>query len=592
MPRADSGLMQPAALRAGVHAAGRADGRVRPYGPLAVSLVLHLIALLFIAPWLVMRSVPAPQIEVEVMFEPATPESPAARPERAVRVAAQSRPAPAPQPRVQPVKPPVPVAAPKEPPKPAPTPAAQPGQGLSGRAALAAREAAGLSAPRNAVAPSPVAPRHAGEDALQRGSQAAQPVLRAPSLGSAPQPSARSAAVPSQPGENRTDGPLTIAGPAAQSQAANPEFRQAARQGGQSGIRGGSRALDDGLSRQAGNPDQQALVAARAVPRSAPGAGNSGGAQLPALAAPPVSLGTGQGRVAASESLTPGAVRLASAGVGQAPMGASRSPAATGSGRGTGPSGSSRSVGPAERGSGFMQAGAPAATGSGAALAGGGSGASVTGEGRAQQLAGSGGGVREAATPLLNAAGASTSARLDSDSGTGQLSGRADSAAPAQPVRETRLAALQTEQANGEARVIEERFNAPALKVNSPRSICELPLMFAGFDRKPIPKGLDSINATAASLPDETPPRHHPNNQLPRYPFQALGSRAEGRVVVRAEVQADGQVGQSWIKETSGAQTLDLAALDTVRGWRFHPGQRHGMAVAMWLDVPIEYKLP
>ena len=273
-------------------------------------------------------------------------------------------------------------------------------------------------------------------------------------------------------------------------------------------------------------------------------------------------------------------------------MGASRSPAATGSGRGTGPSGSSRSVGPAERGSGFMQAGAPAATGSGAALAGGGSGASVTGEGRAQQLAGSGGGVREAATPLLNAAGASTPARLDSDSGTGQLSGRADSAAPAQPVRETRLAALQTEQANGEARVIEERFNAPALKVNSPRSICELPLMFAGFDRKPIPKGLDSINATAASLPDETPPRHHPNNQLPRYPFQALGSRAEGRVVVRAEVQADGQVGQSWIKETSGAQTLDLAALDTVRGWRFHPGQRHGMAVAMWLDVPIEYKLP
>ncbi|MFN3715214.1 MAG: TonB family protein [Thiobacillus sp.] len=564
---------------------------MQAYGPLAISLVLHLIALFFIAPWLVMRSVPVPQIEVEVMLEPATPEPPVARPERAVRVAAQGRPAPDPQRREQPVTPPLPVAAPKEPPKPSATPAIEAGQGLSGRAALAAREAAGLSAPRNAAAPAPVEPRHAGENDLQRGGRAAQPVLRAPSLGRAPQPSARSAAAPSRPGENRADGPLALAGPAAQSQAAEPEFRQAASLGGQSGIRGGSRALDDGLSRQPGSPDQQALVAERAVPRSAPGAG-SGGAQPPALAAPPVSLGAGQGRVAAAESLTPAAVRLASAGVGQAPMGASRTPAATGSGRGAEPSGASRSVGPAERGSGFMQAGAAEAAGSGAALAGGGPGASFSGEGRAPQLAGSGGSVREGATPLLAAAGSNAGVRLDADSGTGQLSGRADSAAPAQPMRETRLAALQTEQANGEARVIEERFNAPALKVNSPRSICELPLMFAGFDRKPIPKGLDSINATAASLPDETPPRHHPGNQLPRYPFQALGSRAEGRVVVRAEIQPDGQVGQIWIKHSSGAQTLDLAALDTVRGWRFHPGQRHGMAVAMWLDVPIEYKLP
>lgn len=579
-------------LRPDQAGSARADGRVQPYGPLAVSLVLHLIALLFIAPWLVMRSVPAPPVEVEVMLEPATPEPRAARPERAVRASAQSRPAAVTPTRVKPVKPPLPVAAPKEAPKPSPTPAARPGSGLSGRAALAAREAAGLSAPRNAVAPAPVAPRLAGDDTLQRATQAARPALRAPSLGSTPQPSARSVAVPSRPGENRSDGPLTIAGPAAQSQAAEPEFRQAARQGGQSGIRGGSRALDDGLSRQAGSPGQQALVAARAVPRSVPGTAASGGAQQPALAAPPVSLGTGKGRVAAAESLTPGAARLASAGVGQAPMGASRTPAATGSGRGTGPGGVSRSAGPAERGSGFMQAGAPAAAGSGAALAGGGPGASVAGEGRAQQLAGSGGGVRESATPLLSAADTNVAARLDQESGTAQLSGRADSAAPAQPVREARLAALQTEQASGEARVIEERFNAPALKVNSPRSICELPLMLAGFDRKPIPQGLDSINATAASLPDETPPRHHPGNQLPRYPFQALGSRAEGRVVVRAEVQADGRVGQSWIKQSSGAQTLDLAALDTVRGWRFHPGQRHGMAVAMWLDVPIEYKLP
>ncbi|HEX5673808.1 MAG TPA: hypothetical protein VFX83_00440, partial [Azonexus sp.] len=52
----------------------------RDGAPLAISLVLHVLALLLIAPWLVMRSIPAPQIEVEVLLEPDTPEPPSSRP--------------------------------------------------------------------------------------------------------------------------------------------------------------------------------------------------------------------------------------------------------------------------------------------------------------------------------------------------------------------------------------------------------------------------------------------------------------------------------------------------------------------------------
>jgi len=567
----------------------------RDGAPLVLSLVLHLVALILIAPWLVMRSIPAPQVEVEVMLEPDRPEPPRSRPDRAVRLAAKPRQAhPAAHPRPQPVKPPLPVAQPKELPKPAPTPAAQPGQGMSGRAALAAREAAGLSAPRAVAAPRTIEPKSAGDSALQTGSAAASPTVpRAPSLGSTPQPASRAMALAARPGESRSDGPVTLEGPASLAQSAQPEFRQAARQGGQISMRGGSRALDDGLARQQGSPEQTALVAARAVPQATLGSGASRGGQPPALAAPPVAAGAGQGRVAAVESSRPGVAQLAASGAGQAQTGSARAPSASGQGSGSAASGSSRSAGPAERGNGWMQAGAPeSTTGSGAGIAGGGSGASVSGEGRAQQLAGSGGGAREGATPLMSASGEGRTTRLGNDNGEGQLSGRADTAAATQPAREAHVAALQNQLAAGEARVIEERFSAPALKVNSPRSICELPLMFAGFDRKPIPKGLDSINATAASLPDETPPRHRPDNQLPRYPLQALASRAEGRVVVRAEIQPDGGVGQTWIKQTSGAQALDQAALETVRSWRFYPAQRHGMAVAMWLDVPIEYKLP
>ncbi|MBN8760470.1 MAG: hypothetical protein BGO61_12795 [Thiobacillus sp. 65-69] len=566
----------------------RADAQVRPYAPLAISLALHGAALFLIAPWLVMRSIPAPPVEVEVMIEQVPPEPSRRQPRQTAQVASAVRPQTVAQAQPRPVPPPVP--RPQAAPRPVPAPAPQPGQGLSGRAALAAREAPGVSV--SAAAPS-AAPRSQGAAALQAAGQVrpGPAQTRAPSPGSTPQPSARSLAASAPPGEDRQDGPLTLAGPAAQVQAADPEFRQAARQGGQTGMRGGSRAPDDGLARPAGSPDQTALLAARAVPPPGQGSPGTPGGQPPALAVPPTPSGAGQGRVAAAERPASDAGRLAAADPGTG--GAVRQTAVAGTAeRGGDGRGVARSAGPAERSSGVMQAGAPEAVGAGAAVAGGGAGASAAGEGRALQRVTGSGGVREATRPLASAAGERGSARAVPDLDAGHPSGRADGATAAQPARETRPAALQTQVAHGEARVVEERFSAPALKVDSPRSICELPLMFAGFDRKPIPKGLDSINATAASLPDETPPRHHPGNQLPRYPFQALVSRAEGRVVVRAEIQPDGQVGQTWVKQTSGAAALDQAALETVRGWRFYPAQRHGMAVAMWLDVPIEYKVP
>jgi len=240
-----------------------------------------------------------------------------------------------------------------------------------------------------------------------------------------------------------------------------------------------------------------------------------------------------------------------------------------------------------------MAAATQAEPGTGTALAGGGPGASEAGQGRSQVRAGSGSAAREAASPLLAAAGsAAAAASAGADSSAGQLSGRAETVALAQSAGEARVATMQIQKPSGQARVIEERFSASTLKVASPQSICSLPLMFAGLDRKPIPKGLDSINATAARLQDETPPRHLPTNQSPRYPLAGIASRAQGRVLVRAEIRPDGTIGKRWIKQSSGLQVLDLAALETVNGWRFYPAQRHGLAVAVWIDVPIEYKLP
>ncbi len=568
----------------------------RDGAPLAISLALHVAAALLIAPWLVVRTIPAPQVEVEVMLESQTPEPPQRRPERAVRVRNAAR---LPQPVIRPLASTTPqprvaetLPVPVDPAPPRVAPAPQPGQGQTGRSAPAPRETAGLSAPQGSVSRAATTMASSGPTALARGSADAGSVApRAPSLGSTPQPSARPMLLAARAGEDRDDGPLALEGPVSQVQSLQPEFRHAARTGGQESLRGGGRSPEEGLARQSGLPAQTALAAARAVPRSIPGAaGGSGGVAIPSVAAPRPSAAAAAAReTAGGGTAALAAAPLAGTGGGSA---AASAPPLPGGGRASAGLGSGgRSVSPGETATGLAAApNAPAGTGS--AAAGTGPGAATSGEGRAQQLTGRGSPPREAGGPRLVASGGEAAASAAGGSARhAELSARSESAAAVQPLREARTEALQTHQPTGEARVIEERFTAPALKVASPRSVCELPLLFAGFDRKPIPKGLDTINA-AEPMPGETPPRHHPGNQAPRYPLQALGMRAEGRALVRAEVQEDGTVGQIWIKQTSGFQALDLAALETVRGWRFHPAQRHGMVVTMWMDVPIEYKLP
>jgi len=279
------------------------------------------------------------------------------------------------------------------------------------------------------------------------------------------------------------------------------------------------------------------------------------------------------GRSALPTSLTPSGGGLSTAGQGL---------------------GRSGTVPPGERGAGLVAAANPGMAGTipgatGSAAEGVGPGSGERGESRATLLAGTGLAGRDSGS--LQKASGSGSADAVVDGGQGHLSSSPETVTRAEALREDRVVAMQAQQPSGQAKVVEERFSAVAMKVDSPRSVCELPLMFAGFDRKPIPKGLDTINATEPMV-GEIPPRHHPSNLAPNYPMPALLQRAEGRVLVRAEIRPDGRVGKLWIKQPSGFPSLDHAAIETVRAWRFYPAQRHGMAVAMWMDVPIEYKVP
>ena len=58
-----------------------------------------------------------------------------------------------------------------------------------------------------------------------------------------------------------------------------------------------------------------------------------------------------------------------------------------------------------------------------------------------------------------------------------------------------------------------------------------------------------------------------------------------------AGIAADGQPQKAELKQSSGFERLDQAALTTVMKWRYVPGKRGGVAEDMWFNVPINFVL-
>ncbi len=82
------------------------------------------------------------------------------------------------------------------------------------------------------------------------------------------------------------------------------------------------------------------------------------------------------------------------------------------------------------------------------------------------------------------------------------------------------------------------------------------------------------------------------NNPPPIYPALARRREQQGTVTVRVLVDADGSVERAEVAESSGFDTLDDAALETVRSrWRFVPARHDGQSVESWVLVPIRFTL-
>jgi protein TonB len=77
----------------------------------------------------------------------------------------------------------------------------------------------------------------------------------------------------------------------------------------------------------------------------------------------------------------------------------------------------------------------------------------------------------------------------------------------------------------------------------------------------------------------------------PPYPRRALSQHQEGVVLLRALIDAQGAARVIKLHATSGYPLLDKAALEAVETWQFMPETVNGRPVAVWVEVPVRFKI-
>lgn len=91
-----------------------------------------------------------------------------------------------------------------------------------------------------------------------------------------------------------------------------------------------------------------------------------------------------------------------------------------------------------------------------------------------------------------------------------------------------------------------------------------------------------------------TPPRSdaaHLNNPPPPYPPLSRRLHEEGRVVLDVYILADGRVGETRLRRSSGHPRLDEVALEAVRRWRYVPARRGDEPIPFWYVQPVDFRL-
>lgn len=108
------------------------------------------------------------------------------------------------------------------------------------------------------------------------------------------------------------------------------------------------------------------------------------------------------------------------------------------------------------------------------------------------------------------------------------------------------------------------------------------------------PPGKDTARNETPMPPAVSAPRFdaaYLNNPSPAYPPLSRRLGEEGRVLLRALVDADGRTREVQVEVSSGHARLDRAAQEAVARWRFVPARRGDEPTHAWVRVPISFML-
>jgi periplasmic protein TonB len=77
----------------------------------------------------------------------------------------------------------------------------------------------------------------------------------------------------------------------------------------------------------------------------------------------------------------------------------------------------------------------------------------------------------------------------------------------------------------------------------------------------------------------------------PRYPEWARKAGIEGITVLKLRILENGKVDQVLIEQSAGHPDLDREAADAVKKWLFEPARLGKQPVAVWVLLPVKFKL-
>lgn len=144
----------------------------------------------------------------------------------------------------------------------------------------------------------------------------------------------------------------------------------------------------------------------------------------------------------------------------------------------------------------------------------------------------------------------------------------------------------------------------PSKPVIAASDSVEEPIIAQASETPSAPSAVAPVNTTPVatatqpnSAPDNAPVTlphlnaDYLNNPAPDYPPDSRELDEQGRVLLRAMINADGTVAQVVLRKSSGFSRLDQAALDTVKNWRFVPARRGEQKIPAWVVVPVAFSL-